>query len=441
MCKSYHLGSVKRVGLLVIEFFHLFRHCFRWGNSYIKPSSMHVLFAHDTYYSRDKNGQVYAYGAFPYTLWAQRFLPYFETLTVIGRERACASENTESLDLSSGECVEHVLLPNINAPLKRVLSGRAQFESIKAQVEQCDAVIIRGPVEFGMMAAKAARQLGKPYAVEMSGCAFDNVWYHGAAMGKLYAPFKYLRARAMVKAAQQVVYVSEKFLQNRYPFAGYSAFASNVEIDLPAVAILERRLANISGAFRASPQRLKFGLIGNFDNRLKGLHVALQALARARAHIPPFELHILGQGDSARWAGEIAAYGLSEHVVFCGTLPGGAAVMGWLDDIDIYLQPSFHEGLPRGVIEAMSRALPALASDAGGIPELLPVAFIHKKGDALKLSRQVIELSNDPQKRKQAARDNFESAQSYTRDKLQPRRALFWSRFADIARVSARGAA
>ena len=43
----------------------------------------------------------------------------------------------------------------------------------------------------------------------------------------------------------------------------------------------------------------------------------------------------------------------------------------WLDDMDLYIQPSLQEGLPRAVVEAMSRGLPALGAHTGGIPELL----------------------------------------------------------------------
>ena len=388
---------------------------------------MHVLFAHDTYYSRDKNGKTYAYGSFPYDLWAERFLPHFEKMTIIGREKLFDAEEVKSLDISSGAHVEHVLLRNINTPLQRLVSGQDIYFKIEDQVKKADAVIIRGPVEFGMMAAKAAREHGKPYAVEMSGCGFDNVWYHGSPVGKIYAPFKYLRVRHMVAGAEQVIYVTEKFLQARYPTKAHTDFASNVEIDAVPEEVLKARLAAID----AQSQKLTFGMIGNFNNRLKGLHVALEALSIVKDRFPHFELRLLGQASDTRWAGEITRFGLKDQVVFTGTLPGGAQVMDWLDEIDIYLQPSFHEGLPRGLIEAMSRGCPALASSAGGIPELLSAEFVHRKGDVEALAGQILKLTNDSDLRRRAAQDNFERAKDYTKDKLAPKRAAFWARFAE----------
>ncbi len=51
-------------------------------------------------------------------------------------------------------------------------------------------------------------------------------------------------------------------------------------------------------------------------------------------------------------------------------------VFNWLETIDIYTQPSRQEGLPRALIEAMSRGLPAFGARTAGIPELLEKEFI-----------------------------------------------------------------
>ena len=385
-----------------------------------------VLFCHDTYYCRDKKGDIYAYGAFPYSLWAQRFLPHFDQIKIVGRDKGlCTPQATEGLDQSSGKDVEHLLFENINTPLKRLTQGRRLYRQIYQEVEKVDGVIIRGPVEFGMMAAKAARALGKPYAVEMSGCAFDHTWYHGSWIGKLYAPLKYLRARQMVAAADQVIYVTRAFLQRRYPSAAVQTYASNVEIKPSAPQVLEARLHKIKN----EKAMLKIGLIGNYGNALKGLDVAFKALSRLKRDGYAFRFHILGEGDAARWQAEISRAGLEDDVVFDGTLPGGAPVLAWLDALDIYIQPSRHEGLSRALIEAMSRALPCLASAAGGSAELLPPRYIHKIGDDAALYQRLKRLWQDRGEQEVQARRNFQEAQNYTDAVLALRRAAFWDAF------------
>jgi hypothetical protein len=180
---------------------------------------------------------------------------------------------------SDGPGVRHVLLPNINTPAKRIFSSGEATAKIREEVEEADAVIVRGPSEFGMIAAQIVKltmvnkTATKTLAVEMSGCAFDHTWHRGSLTGKLYAPVKYLRARRMVNSADAVIYVTEKFLQARYPTRGTIANASNVEIESPSSHVLEKRLQRIDGT---TP--LTFGLIGNYGHALKGLDVALAAL-------------------------------------------------------------------------------------------------------------------------------------------------------------------
>lgn len=378
---------------------------------------MRILFCHDTYYFQD-NKKTYAYGAFPYALWAERFLPHCDALRVIGRKKI-DEDNPLGLDISSGADVSFCLLDNINTPFKRLFGAQETYRTIYDEVRQSDLVVIRGPVEFGMMAAKAARMLGKPYVVEMSGCAFDHSWYHGSLIGKLYAPLKYLRARHMVRHADAVLYVTQHFLQRRYPHSKHCVFASNVEIEPVDKKILERRLSRMAG------DKITFGLIGNHSNYLKGLPVILKSLCKIKDQLPDFQLRVLGQGNPQKWHRLIHTYGLEDYVHFDGVLPGGKPVLDWLDSIDIYLQPSYHEGLPRAVIEAMSRGCPALTSNAGGTDELLAAEFIHSKGDADMLARHILNMLPVEMRREQAA-VNFEVAKGYTKDVLKPRREAFY---------------
>lgn len=392
---------------------------------------MHILFCHDTFYSSRRDGTVYSYGAFPYELWERRFLPYFESVTVIGRKKKLRPDETGVLAVSSGQNVDHILLPDIDSPVKRFTKYTRMYKRIEEQVERADAVVIRGPVEFGMMAAKAARKLAKPYAIEMCGCAYDKTYYKGDWFNRIYAPVKYRHAQKMVHHADAVMYVTEKFLQQRYPTQGYQESASNVEIVAPPEFVINHRLDRI----KAREEALNLGMIGNFGNGLKGLGVAIDALAileKKRAEdrsLPDFKFKVLGQGMPAIWQSLLKDHGLDGKVEFCGTIPGGKEVFGWLDDIDIYLQPSFHEGLPRSLVEAMSRGCPSLCSDAGGTQELLSSEFIHERGNAEQLSRHILHFMQK-ENRQIAARNNFEKAKNYTRETLVPRRAAFWENFA-----------
>ena len=329
--------------------------------------------------------------------------------------------------LSSGDHVSFHLLDNINSPTKKLTQSSEVYKQIKSLVMQTDRVIIRGPSEFGMMAAHAARELSKPYCVEMSGCAFDHTWHHGSWIGKLYAPLKYLRARHMIKHAARVLYVTERFLQRRYPHKGIHTHASNVSLPDLNPDILQQRLERI----QSQTQPLTFGLIGNFNNHLKGLDIAFKALRQFKKHNPDCHLKILGHGDPQKWAHDIARYELQDHVTFNAPVTLQTDVLSWLDTIDIYIQPSRHEGLPRALIEAMSRGCPALASDAGGTDELLDKTLIHKRSDHRALTKHMINVCHPFEMTKHAMM-NFKTAQRYTHTTLAPRRHDFYEGFTTV---------
>ena len=71
--------------------------------------------------------------------------------------------------------------------------------------------------------------------------------------------------------------------------------------------------------------------------------------------------------------------GVADRVVFCGSLSSDQMAT-YYDSLDIYIQPSKQEGLPRAVIEAMSRGCPVIGTNIAGIPELIQADFLFKKG-------------------------------------------------------------
>ena len=307
--------------------------------------------------------------------------------------------------------------------------GRARRE-LHALILQADAVIVRLPTELGREAAHLAMRAGKPVAVEIGGCAFDDLRSQGSIQGKLYAPLAYLRTRAVVRHSHWASYVTQEFLQARYPAAkgARTVACSNVDIPDEARAPLERRLTNIA----ASAEPLTFGTVGSLHGKFKGVQHAIAALGSVAAQLPPFRYRVLGGGDPAPWRQLAAQHGLEDRVEFCGTLPAGAAVHGWLDDIDVYVQPSLREGLPRALIEAMSRACPAIASNVAGIPELLPPTQIHAPGDISALGTLILR-SVPSETRLRLADQNYTRSRDFVQPKLAAIRDGFWGAFRDHA--------
>lgn len=387
---------------------------------------MRVVFAHDHRFVR-LNGSVFSPGKLPYGSLS-RYLSAFEAVVVAARViDACSEQGIVNLNEASGPGISFVKVPNVRN-LQSFWSSRREAKRIlKAVVSESDAVIARLPSETGSIAAACAMELGKPWAAEVVGCARDALKTHGSVLGKLYAEIAFSRTRNLVRQATHAIYVTERFLQQRYPCNGRTESCSNV--DLPDVdrAVLEARRARIFGCEQRS---FILGMAGSLDVDYKGVDLAIRALPSLLSTGLDVSLQIAGPGDSLRWSKLAEDLHVRGHVHFLGQVRGGDGMRAWLDSIDCFLQPSRTEGLPRTLVEAMSRACPAIGSDAGGIPELLEQNFVFPRNDWRRLAELIRMLLGSAALRWDQARRNFFRSEDFCFRKLSRIREGFWKEFA-----------
>lgn len=369
----------------------------------------------------------------PYEVWT-RYLNHFETLLILARY---ADGGSPMLPLSSGQGVEFEFLPSVSSVHSLLTRGGRVADRMRAQIDSCDFVIARLPSELGLLACRIAREQNKPYLVEVVGCAWDALWNYGSIKARLYAPILYSRMRYAVARSPYVSYVSQSFLQERYPAAAARRVlaASNVELPCVDLGVLDNRLRRIKGEAR----RQIVGLIGSLKTQYKGIDIGIEAISKLVSEGIDVELQVVGGGSSAQYEQISDRFGVGSRVKFRGMLDR-SGVMSWLDTVDVYIQPSLQEGVPRSLIEAMSRGCPAIGSTCGGIPELLDGESLVPKRDADALARGLkLALRNGDWRSKQAKR-NFEYSQSYSKPLLDARRHEFFTSIrSDISEMQKRG--
>ena len=106
---------------------------------------------------------------------------------------------------------------------------------------------------------------------------------------------------------------------------------------------------------------------------IKGHGDLLEAAARLVARGIMFELWLAGEGpERAAIERRIGERGLSDRVRLLGTVPH-AELLGMYRDrrADCVVLPSLHEGLSVALVEAMAYGVPVIATEVGGVPELL----------------------------------------------------------------------
>jgi glycosyltransferase involved in cell wall biosynthesis len=382
---------------------------------------MRAAFFYDNRFGRDASGVFYTYGALGYRVLA-RYLAYFDTLVVVGRVQAL---NGSMKTIASGPRIE-LACTEVLSPL-RLMHGLAVRRHVREVMKHIDCAIIRLPSAIGEVACREAVRVEKPWMIEMVGCPWDALWNHGSLAGKLLAGRSFLQTRYWAHRAPFATYVSRAFLQRRYPCSGVSLGCSDVLIGAPVGEVLEHRLRRIDESIGGRPVAL--GLVGPLNVDYKGHETALRALALLVRAAPRLRLCLLGDGDPSRWRKRAAELGVEGNVEFCGSLSDGHAVLEWMDGLDVLIAPSRTEGHGRAIVEAMSRGLPVIGSDRGGIPELIDRACTHPPRDHNAMAQLVNALLENPDRMKELARRNWLTARGYAADVLEERRERFFREF------------
>lgn len=393
-----------------------------------------LLFVHDHQFYQ-KNDSYYS-DKLPYRIFG-RYLEHFESITIFSRQ-AIEIDCVEVIPKSSGQGLDFLSAPNLSNLKNLLLLYNQQYVRLKEIMEEHDALVARLPSEYGLMAIKVAKELNIPYVVEVVGCAWDALWNYGSYKAKSYAPILTLRMKKAVLKAEYVSYVSQSFLQGRYPanIRANTVSVSNVELPEVDKNALSIRLDNIS----KDKQKIVFGTIGSMKTKYKGIHNAITVLAKLKVVHPElqFEFRILGDGDLEFYRELANKLDIKNNVIFDGSLPSGEPVFNWLDNIDIYLHPSYQEGVPRALIEAMSRACPALASTTGGIPELIDKSLLFKAGDEGRFYTLISNMIRNKALMKTEAMNNFNKAKNYEKQLLDERRKNFFQLFSSQIVTSTR---
>jgi len=102
----------------------------------------------------------------------------------------------------------------------------------------------------------------------------------------------------------------------------------------------------------------------------KGLVELFEVLARPEFTTRNWRLTLVGEGDRDRFETLGAALGIASKLRFTGWLEQ-QAVHEELRDADIFVLPSHYEGMPLGVLEALSAGVPVVTTSVGALPEVL----------------------------------------------------------------------
>jgi glycosyltransferase involved in cell wall biosynthesis len=193
--------------------------------------------------------------------------------------------------------------------------------------------------------------------------------------------------------SQKFIAVSKEmagWLSELWPAAEISVIPNGVRTDLFAPVVMK---AHAEATANAIPRLLFIGKMGF----LKGEADLLRALHIVRTEYGLlFRLDLLGQ-LSPEIGGVVRETGLAAELDQLGPIALDQRI-GYFHRADIFVLPTYAEGMPIAVIEAMAAGLPCVTTPVGGIPELIRdgvEGFLVEPGDIQTLAARLAQLLRD----------------------------------------------
>ena len=155
----------------------------------------------------------------------------------------------------------------------------------------------------------------------------------------------------------------------------------------------------------------------------KGQHFVIRAIPLLNQMGIRVKYYCVGQGDTGYLRSVAEKCGVEDQVVFTGPVSHDE-VFRLLDQCDIYIQSSIQEGLPRALVEAMSRGCPSIGTRTGGVPELLSDTCVVKRKSVKHIAETINKMLKEGLD--QYSEQSFSRALDFQGDKLDAKREAYF---------------
>ena len=409
---------------------------------------MELIVVLDFRFTQTPDGRVWTRTIHPLPFWS-RYLKVFDKVKVVARAEQVKQVDAQ-YNLVTGPGVEFVTVPYYVGPWQYLKSRGRVRSAVRSALVPNDAVLCRVGSRLATDLLPVLWKMSRPYGLEVIGDPYE-AFAPSAVKHTLRPFFRYLSTRALrtqCTHAAAVSYVTDRALQRNYPARddGFAVAVSDADLQATCFSSVPRVFTTSYSSTDLTPEdyaarpkeysnpihsRLVF--VGSLEQMYKGQDVLIKAVGLLMQRNCFVELRIVGDGrHRSELERLVQSLSLDGAAIFLGELPAGAAIRTELDDATLMVLPSRTEGLPRVVIEAMARGLPCVATQVGGIPELLHPDDLVPPNDVVALANKIQEVISSAERLNIMSARNLQRAQDFRPDVLDKRRTEFYAFLRDV---------
>lgn len=390
---------------------------------------MKVLICDNIHLFKDRNGCFFSSSVYSYDFF-RRYLNVFDTIKIIGKVRPLPmGKSVEDYLMVSGPNIEVIELPwykGMREMIKKLPNLLKSYSAITKDVDCCIFRIAQIESFFVYLFWCFNK---KPFAVEVVN---DPQSFNGLFIrtGSVFM------VKHMCKKANGASYVTEYFLQSKYPnhalqkgesSSFFSSYYSSVELAASDLAT--------SSIKYSTDKVFKIIHVANaIDTDVKGHYTLIKAISEVVKQGYKISVKCVGDGNKVKeYEAYIDELHLSEVIKFVGRKSNKTELFSLLKESNLMVLPTQMEGLPRVIIEAMAVGLPCLSTPIAGIPELIEEKYLFAPFDYKGFAQEIIRLLNNSKELEQMSINNLKKAKLFTREVLEPRRTDFYTKLRDVS--------
>ena len=282
---------------------------------------------------------------------------------------------------------------------------------LPSAIEKCAVIHPRLPSPIGAVGALAAKLARKPTFVYVAGDREESLLSKGPVMRPLAAVTQRV-LRFLVDG--NLCFTTGDVLARK--FEG----PSDRVIPVASTAMDRAHIVESADALQRTERPPKEVLFVGAVGEAKGVDVLLRAIRDLRHQGRDVRLRLIGRThDGGAWLRQyVNSLGLQKAVAHHDHMAWDAVIYEY-DKSDIFVLPSRGEGVPHVIMEAMSRGLPVVASDVGGIPWIVQhgeSGLLVRPGSSAELTQALVTLLDDVELRKRLVLGGLDVAKKHVLD-------------------------
>ena len=255
--------------------------------------------------------------------------------------------------------IPYPVLPVVSRPLNGWMMYRRLLPHVRAW--RPDVILNYVIYPDGYAAVRIGEALGVPVVLTAIGSDLNRI------PNRLVGVF----TRAALRRASLTLAVSGDLARTARRLGAAKSLAILNGCDTSVFHPRDRGAARAALGLEANSEVVLYA--GRLDIR-KGLRELIEAVAALRSRRPALRCYLLGEGpDKPLLQAAIARHGLDGVISFVAAAPT-ATVARWMAAADVFTLPSYMEGCPNVVLEALASGRPVVTTNVGGIPELMDAA-------------------------------------------------------------------